>query len=83
MMLDEDRAIAPLLVSAFNESNPAVSPDGAWIAYRSDESGRNGVYVERFPDMLPAAFLGGRPRDARRAHRLKSWPACWPTSATT
>ena len=51
MMLDDDRAVAPLLVSAFNESNPAVSPDGAWIAYRSDESGRNEVYVERFPDL--------------------------------
>ena len=51
MMLDEDRAVAPLLVSAFNESNPAISPDGAWVAYRSDESGRNEVYVERFPDL--------------------------------
>ena len=51
MMLDEDRAVAPLLVSAFNESNPAVSPDGVWVAYRSDESGRNEVYVERFPDL--------------------------------
>ena len=51
MMLDEERAVAPLLVSAFNESNPTVSPDGAWIAYRSDESGRHEVYVERFPDL--------------------------------
>ena len=51
MMLDEDRAVAPLLASPFNESNPAVSPDGAWIAYRSDESGRNEVYVDRFPDL--------------------------------
>ena len=51
MMLDEDRAVAPLLVSEFNESNPTVSPDGAWIAYRSDESGRNEVYVGRFPDL--------------------------------
>ena len=50
MMLDEDRAVAPLLASPFNESNPAV-PDGAWIAYRSDESGRNEVYVDRFPDL--------------------------------
>lgn len=37
-------------MSAFNESKPAVSPDGAWIAYRSDESGCNEAYVERFPD---------------------------------
>ena len=51
MTLDDDRTVWPLLGSAFNESNPAVSPDGAWIAYRSDESGRNEVYVERFPDL--------------------------------
>ena len=38
-------------MSEFTESNPAVSPDGRWIAYRSDESGRNEVYVQRFPEM--------------------------------
>ena len=28
---------------------PAVSPDGRWIAYKSDESGRFEVYVRPFP----------------------------------
>ena len=51
MRLDADRAVAPLLVTDFTESNPAVSPDGGWLAYRSDESGRNEVYVQRFPEM--------------------------------
>jgi Tol biopolymer transport system component len=32
-----------------NETEPAVSPDGRWIAYRSGESGRNEVYVRPFP----------------------------------
>ncbi len=54
MSLDADRTVAPLLVTEFTESNPAVSPDGRWIGYRSDESGRNEVYVQRFPE------LGGR-----------------------
>ena len=54
MRLDADRTVAPLLVTEFTESNPAVSADGRWIAYRSDESGRNEVYVQRFPE------LGGR-----------------------
>ena len=49
--LDADRTVSPLLASEFTESNPAVSPDGRWIAYRSDESGRNEVYVQRFPEM--------------------------------
>ena len=33
-----------------DEFNPAVSPDGRWLAFASDESGRNEVYVTRFPD---------------------------------
>jgi Tol biopolymer transport system component len=32
-----------------NESSPAVSPDGRWIGYQSDESGRLEVYVRPFP----------------------------------
>jgi Tol biopolymer transport system component/predicted Ser/Thr protein kinase len=32
-----------------NEAFPAVSPDGVWIAYQSDESGRSEVYVRPFP----------------------------------
>lgn len=31
--------------TAFNETNPALSPDGQWLAYVSDETGRNEVYV--------------------------------------
>ena len=33
----------------FNEMQPAVSPDGRWIAYVSDESDRREVYVRPFP----------------------------------
>ena len=32
-----------------NEQNADVSPDGRWIAYKSDESGRNEVSVRPFP----------------------------------
>jgi dipeptidyl aminopeptidase/acylaminoacyl peptidase len=41
----------PLLNSRFNESGPAVSPDGRWLAYASDESGRREVYVQAFPGL--------------------------------
>ena len=27
-----------------------VSPDGRWLAYRSDETGRDEVYIQSFPD---------------------------------
>ena len=36
------------LRTASNELNPAVSPDGRWIAYQSDELGRYEVYVGPF-----------------------------------
>ena len=32
-----------------NELQPAVSPNNRWIAYKSDQSGRNEVYVQPFP----------------------------------
>jgi eukaryotic-like serine/threonine-protein kinase len=37
------------LRTPFDEDLPLFSPDGRWIAYRSNESGRREVYVVRFP----------------------------------
>ena len=55
-----------------NETLARISPDGRWIAYVSDESGRAEVYVARFPEMDPKTKVstegGGRPiwrRDGR------------------
>ena len=39
----------PLLNTTYSESAPAISPDGRWLAYQSDESGRAEVYVRPFP----------------------------------
>lgn len=39
----------PYLQSSFNEASGVFSPDGRWIAYESDESGRTEVYVQAFP----------------------------------
>ena len=44
-----DRKPFPLLQTPFSESLGAFSPDGRWIAYVSDESGRPEVYVQTFP----------------------------------
>ncbi len=35
--------------SAFNETHGVVSADGKWMAYVSDESGRQEIYVDAFP----------------------------------
>lgn len=39
-----------LLGTEFSESQAQFSPDSRWIAYTSDASGRNEVYVRAFPD---------------------------------
>ena len=41
----------PLLAEGFDEGSPAISPDGRWIAYTSNESNRWEVYVRPFPDV--------------------------------
>ena len=40
-------SIAPVAATGANERSPAVSPDGRWIAYVSDASGLDEVYVAR------------------------------------
>ena len=39
----------PFAVTRFDETHPSFSPDGKWIAYTSDESGRDEVYVRAWP----------------------------------
>ena len=48
----------PFLKSTFTDLNPSFSPDGRWLAYQSDESGTNEVYVRAFPP--PTSGQGGR-----------------------
>ena len=45
-----DRVTRPLVVSDFDETAPSVSPDGRWLAYSSDETGRREVFIRPFPD---------------------------------
>jgi len=47
--LSGDRKPYAYLVSQFHVSQPAFSVDGNWLAYTSNESGRDEVYVQRFP----------------------------------
>jgi hypothetical protein len=42
-------SLVPVVQSAFNDVDGVVSPDGRWIAWASDETGRFEVYVDRFP----------------------------------
>ncbi|HJZ82238.1 MAG TPA: protein kinase [Pyrinomonadaceae bacterium] len=44
-----DQQPFPYLQSTFNEDHPRFSPDGHFVAYDSDESGKFEVYVQTFP----------------------------------
>jgi Tol biopolymer transport system component len=46
-----DEAIKPLLEENHIEAQPRISPDGQWMAYTSNQSGRNEVYVCPFPEV--------------------------------
>jgi serine/threonine-protein kinase len=43
-------AARPYLATPAHEKGARASPDGHWVAYQSDESGRDEVYVRSFPD---------------------------------
>ncbi|MEK6322705.1 MAG: protein kinase [Acidobacteriota bacterium] len=47
--LEGERKQFPFLRTEFNELAPMFSPDGRWVAYQSDESGRMEIYVAPFP----------------------------------
>jgi len=47
--VEGERKARPFLATRFNEFHPRFSPDGKWMAYVSDESGRTEVYVRPFP----------------------------------
>jgi len=47
--LTGDRKPFPLLQTQFGERDGQISPDGRRVAYRSNESGRNEIYVASFP----------------------------------
>jgi Tol biopolymer transport system component len=42
------RAVAPWLITDNDEENERVSPDGRWIAYQSNETGKNEIFVRAF-----------------------------------
>jgi serine/threonine-protein kinase len=47
--LTPPRIVRPLVATPFNERAGVVSPDGRWLAYESDSSGRYQIYVRPFP----------------------------------
>jgi serine/threonine protein kinase len=48
LALDGEKKAFPVVQTAFDERDAQFSPDGKWIAFESDESGRFEIYVQRF-----------------------------------
>jgi serine/threonine-protein kinase len=52
-----DAAPVPLVATKFTEVSPALSPDGRWLAYTSNESGQYEIYVVPFPNTGDAKWM--------------------------
>jgi serine/threonine-protein kinase len=71
-----DSAIAPLVADdRYEETAIGLSPDGRWLAYTSNESGRQEVYVRPFPDVNAGRWQisgdgGAEPRWAHSGREL-------------
>ena len=51
LSLNGEQGIEWLLESEYDEEYAEISPDGRWMAYESDESGRFEIYVRPFPNV--------------------------------
>ena len=67
MPLHPGTHLTPLLNGDFNEQTATLSPDGKWIAYASNETGRLEIYVRRFPE------LDGRQQISPNGGTLPTW----------
>ena len=47
-----DRRAAPILDTVYSEAFATISPDGKWLAYQSDQTGRSEVYVQSFDGLV-------------------------------
>jgi WD40-like Beta Propeller Repeat len=69
-----DRKPMPVVQTPFREIEGQFSPDGRWIAYRSNKSGRDEIYVQAFPgpagSQLVSTEGGSQPRWRRDGKEL-------------
>ncbi len=75
--LGEERVQRPFLATPFGEESVALSPDERWLAYSSDETGRQELYVRPFPEggakTLVSLEGGNQPRWSPDGRVLYYW----------
>jgi dipeptidyl aminopeptidase/acylaminoacyl peptidase len=73
-MTGENRQPFTFLASPFDEDSATISPDGGWVAFVSEETGRKEVYVASFPEptrRYRVSTQGGtQPRWSRNGREL-------------
>ncbi len=73
-MGQRDTKAQSILATRFDESNAKFSPDGRWIAYQTNDSGRYEIAVRAFPSggrAWPASSSGGvQARSSRDGNEL-------------
>jgi hypothetical protein len=71
---DQLRAGEPeqFLKTQFTDFDPVFSPDGQWLAYQSNESGKYEAYVRASP--LPASGQGGKWQISNSGGESPMWP---------
>lgn len=63
LLVSREGELIPFADTRNNENAAAFSPDGKWIAYQSDETGRAEIYVKAFPGpgaRVPISSNGGK-----------------------
>ena len=55
---EPEAALRDVVSTADEEFNPALSPNGRWLAYASGRTGRPEVWVKRYPDGVPVRVSG-------------------------
>ena len=75
--LDSSHTENDFVASPSTEANARFSPDGKWIAYNSDESGRPEAYVRSYPDNAGRVQIsvngGAKPAWSPDGSRIYFW----------
>jgi DNA-binding winged helix-turn-helix (wHTH) protein len=75
MLLDlaRGREVIPVLNTRFHEANAVFSPDGKWLTFTSNESGRPEVYVQAFDAQGTPRVTGDRHLVTRSGAQALRW----------
>jgi Tol biopolymer transport system component len=69
----DSRKVLPLVQGPFDHSQPCLSPDGQYLAFIANETGRDEIYVQRFEDGDPPRLTRERKRVSQNGGFMPRW----------